>query len=209
MTLETRQDKRPRYGPGMELARIIAKTGLWLTGWKPVGVLPPDRKMVVIGGPHTSNWDFLLLLAFTLHFRVHTRWVGKDALFRPPLGWFMRRVGGISVDRSKAGDTVSQIVAEFDNADDLILIITPEGTRGTVRRWKSGFYHIAAGAKVPIMIFYADYAKKHGGIGPLYYPSGDYDGDVDKMRAFFNGITPRNPERRAKHERASEHNEEQ
>ncbi|MGI9407811.1 MAG: lysophospholipid acyltransferase family protein [Hyphomicrobiaceae bacterium] len=191
----------PPYGFVMEGMRFVAMSLLKLAGWRIAGHLPPDHKMVVVGGPHTSNWDFVLLLFCTLHFRVRTNWMGKDALFRPPFGWLMRRLGGISIDRSKPTDTVTQVIEYFDARDDLILVITPEGTRGKVKKWKSGFYWIAHGANVPIMVFYADYGRKICGVGPVVVPSGDYDADVADLQAFMKTITPRNPDRVPKSER--------
>jgi len=185
----------PAYGFVMEGLRFLAMSVLKLAGWRIDGQLPVDHKMMVVGGPHTSNWDFALLLLCTMHFRVRTNWIGKDALFKPPHGWIMRRLGGISVDRSKASDTVSQVVDYYNSRDDLILVITPEGTRGKVTRWKSGFYWIAHGANVPIMIFYADYGRKVCGVGPVVVPTGDYDRDVAEIREFFDSVTPKNPNR--------------
>jgi len=187
----------------MNTLRFFANGALTLAGWKIAGDLPKHRKFVVIGGPHTSNWDFVLLCLCSLHLRVRTNWIGKDALFKPPLGWIMKRLGGISVDRSKANDTVTQVVEHFNARDDMILVITPEGTRGKVKKWKSGFYWIATGADVPIMIFYADYGRKVCGCGPLYNPSGDYDADVVDMQAFMASVTPKNPNRIPKTERTN------
>lgn len=195
------QPNCPPYGFVMSSLRFIAVRVLALAGWKIAGELPLDRKMVVVGGPHTSNWDFALLCLCTMHLRVRTNWVGKDALFRAPYGWIMRGLGGISVDRSKANDTVSQVVDHFNAHDDMILVITPEGTRGKVQKWKSGFYWIAKGADVPIMIFYADYKRKVCGCGPIIHPSGDYDADIQSMKDFMATVTPKNPNRIPKSER--------
>lgn len=184
----------------MEGLRFLAMVILKLGGWRIDGHLPVNRKIVVVGGPHTSNWDFVLLLMCTLHLRVRTNWIGKDALFKPPHGWIMRRLGGISVDRSKASDTVSQVVDYCNSRDNLILVITPEGTRGKVAKWKSGFYWIAHGANLPIMVFYTDYGRKVCGVGPVMYPTGDYEKDVVKIRNFFQSVTPKNPDRIPKSE---------
>lgn len=188
----------PPYGILMQGIRFMANVCLKISGWRISGAFPKDRKMVLVGGPHTSNWDFVMMCLCAMHLRVRTNWIGKDALFKPPFGWIMRRLGGISVNRSKANDTVSQVVEHFENHDDMILVITPEGTRGKVQKWKSGFYWMAKGANVPIVLFYADYKLKILGCGPVIQPSGDYEADVAQMKAFMATKTPKNPDRIAK-----------
>ncbi len=189
----------------MRALRLTGNIGLTLAGWRISGAFPKDRKMVIVGGPHTSNWDFVMMCLCALHLRVRINWIGKDTLFKPPFGRLMRRLGGISVNRSKASDTVGQVVEYFTKHDDMILVITPEGTRGKVQKWKSGFYWIAKGANVPIVLFYADYKKKILGCGPVIHPSGDYDTDVATMKAFMATKTPKNPDRIPKEERNSTH----
>ncbi|MEL7542311.1 MAG: lysophospholipid acyltransferase family protein [Pseudomonadota bacterium] len=196
---------RTRFGAGMEIVRFIAMCMLKVTGWQIAGSIPPVRKLVLIGGPHTSNWDFVMLVLCALHYRAPTNWIGKDALFKPPHGWITRRLGGFAVDRSKANDTVSQVIAEINRRDDMILVITPEGTRGKVTKWKSGFYWIAHGANIPIGIFYADYARRVAGFGPTCEPSGDYEADVVAIKEFMATITPKNPNRIPKSERNPPH----
>lgn len=189
---------RGHFGLAMEPVRLIGMTLLKIAGWRVEGYLPPVRKLVIIGGPHTSNWDFILLVLFALYFRTPTNWIGKDALFKPPLGWIMRRLGGIAVDRSRKSDTVSQVVDVINARDDLVLVVTPEGTRGRVEKWKSGFYWIAHGADIPITIFFADYKRRVCGFGPVVEPTGDYESDVQVLKDFMKTITPRHPDRLAK-----------
>jgi 1-acyl-sn-glycerol-3-phosphate acyltransferase len=127
----------------------------------------------------------MLLLTRAENLPFH--WVGKDSIFRPPLGGLMRKVGGIAIDRSQRTNFVQQVIQAFDKADQLILIITPEGTRGKTEYWKSGFYHIALGAKVPIVLAGIDYPTKTVVADTSFYPSGDIREDMDFIRAFYAG----------------------
>jgi 1-acyl-sn-glycerol-3-phosphate acyltransferase len=172
-----------------------AMLGLYrLAGWRVEGAAPQTHKFVVIAAPHTSNWDLPLMLAVALQFRVRLRWMGKDTLFKPPFGWFMRVLGGIAIDRSKTNDVVAQMVEIFGQADRLAVAIPPEGTRSKTRYWKTGFYNIAHGADVPIALGFLDYARKVGGIGMVMRTSGDYDTDLEAIKAFYAQVTPKFPD---------------
>ena len=139
-----------------------------LTGWKFDGGLPNEPKFVIIVAPHTSNWDFPVGLAalFALGFRIS--FLGKHSIFKWPLGLFMRWLGGIPVERSVSRDRVAESVAAFNSTDKLILVIAPEGTRKLVPRWKTGFYHVAHGARVPIVPIVFDFGRKTIGIRPPF-----------------------------------------
>ncbi len=163
----------------------IARLGLRLSDWRIEGELPALPKYVVIGAPHTSNWDFALMLTVALHFRPGFVWMGKHALFRWPLGGLMRRLGGIPIERSRAHGMVDSAIDAFAARDALVMVITPEGTRKQVRGWKTGFYHIACGAGVPVLLAYVDARNRIGGIGPVFHPSGDLDADMAQIRAFY------------------------
>ncbi len=156
-------------------------------GWEVTGEVPKDKKLIVTAYPHTTNWDMphMLFTAFILGFESY--WMGKDALFRGPAGPIMRWMGGIAIDRSKNNNVVDAMVNEFNKRDEMFLVIPPEGTRGYADGWKSGFYHIACGAGVPIMPSYLDYKNKRAGIGPLIWPSGDIDADMQKLADFYEG----------------------
>jgi 1-acyl-sn-glycerol-3-phosphate acyltransferase len=182
------------------LERLIRRLLLlWFKrgGWTIAGQLPPDRKFVIMGASHTSNWDFLVFLGavHALDRRVH--FIGKHSLFRWPLGGFMRALGGIPVDRSASRDLVSQVVAQFDAHDDFILVIAPEGTRSRTTQWKTGFYQIALKAGVPILAAGPDFPTKRGVFGPVIRPTADYGTDMAPAFAFFRSLTPRHPERAA------------
>ena len=170
----------------------VADAILRLVGWRMVGELP-DR-CVIIGAPHTSNWDFpLAILAFWSR-RVDCRWIGKHTLFRRPFGWLMRGLGGIPLNRGTTRDFVPEVVSWFERDADLQLVIAPEGTRSRTGYWRSGFYWIAHGAGVPIVLGFADYGRRVGGFGPAVMPTGDPDADMARIREFYEGVVGRRPE---------------
>jgi 1-acyl-sn-glycerol-3-phosphate acyltransferase len=160
---------------------------LKLTGWKIEGSLPPEAsKAVLIAAPHTSNWDlpYTLMVAFVLRLNVY--WMGKQSIFKLPFGGVMRWLGGIPVDRAQANNLVAASAEAIVKADGMVqLIVPPEGTRSKSHYWKTGFYYIALGAKVPIVMAYMDFAHKRSGLGPLFYPSGDIDKDMLAIKAFY------------------------
>jgi 1-acyl-sn-glycerol-3-phosphate acyltransferase len=166
-------------------------------GWTISGSLPADRKLVIMGASHTSNWDFLVFLGavHALDRKVH--FIGKKSLFGWPLGGFMRALGGIPVDRSSRQDLVGQVVDQFDAHDDFILVVAPEGTRSRTTEWKTGFYQIALKAGVPIVAAGPDFPSKRGVFGPVIRPTGDYAEDMKPAFAFFRTLIPRYPERAA------------
>ena len=173
------------------LLKLVARLGLKLVGWKAVGTPPVEKNFVLVAAPHESNFDLALLLAiaFVLEFKLY--WMGKDTLFTGPLGPIMRWMGGISVNRSKTNNLVEQMVLNFDEMEELVLTVTPEGTRSHVDSWKTGFYHIALGAKVPIALGFVDYEKKRGGFGPICYPCGDIEKDLETIQSFYRTKTGR------------------
>ena len=166
-------------------------------GWTISGTLPPDRKFVIMGACHTSNWDFLVFLGAVHAIGRKVHFIGKHSLFRWPLGGFMRALGGVPVDRSAPQDLVSQVVAEFDAHDEFILVVAPEGTRSRTTDWKTGFYQIALKAGVPILAAGPDFPTRRGVFGPVIHPTGNYAEDMKPAFAFFRTITPRHPERAA------------
>ncbi len=174
------------------LLRIAAKFYLNVTGWKLVMEGPVARRTVVIAAPHTSNWDMPMTLALVFACRLKIYFLAKQILFIPPFGIFVRWLGGIPVDRSKANNFVEQAVALFSVHEDLVLVVPPEGTRKKVRYWKSGFYHIACGAQVPITLGFIDFKRKVAGFGGTYIPSGNYEADLVEIQAFYAGITGKN-----------------
>jgi 1-acyl-sn-glycerol-3-phosphate acyltransferase len=150
---------------------------------------------VLIAAPHTSNWDLAYLLAFAGLFDVHISWLGKHTLFRPPLGAVMRRLGGIPVRRHRRGNLVTEVAGLFADREDLALVVPAEGTRSRAPHWKSGFYHIAREARVPIVCGYLDYARRRGGFGLTLTPTGNVRADMDRIRAFYADKVGRYPEK--------------
>lgn len=166
---------------------------LRLTGWRKGGSPPDLPKFVLIGAPHTSNWDFIFCIAFAFVYRRKIFWMGKSSLFRFPYGPMFRWMGGIPIERSKPHGVVGQTIETFNSTDRLILCIAPEGARKRVEKWKTGFYHVACGAGVPIALGFLDYKQRRGGFGPLFTPTGDIDADTIQIRAFYATITGRHP----------------
>jgi len=185
--------KAPRRGN--RFTRTLGRLGLAASGWKVTGKMPDRSKLVMIVAPHTSNRDFFYGILAVFALGLHANWLGKHTLFRGPAGRLMRWLGGISVDRSRRNDLVEQTAAVFQKRNRLWLAITPEGTRKKVERWKSGFWHIARAAKVPILLVYFDYARREIGFGPLLDPSDDYASDLAQIIAFYQGIVPCHSER--------------
>jgi len=162
-------------------------------GWRVVGSPPDVARCVVVFAPHTSNWDFPLLLLARSALDLRASYLGKHTLFRPPFGWLFRRLGGIPVNREEAHHMVDQIAEEFRRRDHLWLAMAPEGTRAKTDHWKSGFYRIALAARVPILPCFVDASRKECGVGELFYPTGDVEQDLAALRAFYadrRGIYP-------------------
>ncbi len=177
------------------MGKLLARVFLALTGWRPEGRRPEVDKFVLIAAPHTSSWDLAYLLALAQVLGVRVSWMGKHTLFRGPMGWVMTRVGGIPVWRHRRENVVKQMVKAFHASKALALTVPPEGTRGYRDHWKSGFYHIAREAQVPIVMGYLDYARKRGGFGPQLLPTGDVRRDMDEIRRFYADKTGKHPER--------------
>jgi len=165
--------------------RMLSLMLLKILGWKAEGPLPDKIKYLIIVAPHTSNWDVFygVMLAFAL--KLDARFMAKKELFRWPFGPVIRWLGGIATDRALHSNAVDKMVRLFNNNDEFVLAIAPEGTRHKVSHWKSGFYHIAKGANVPILMAFIDFALKKGGAGPLLFPSGDIDSDMLTIRNFY------------------------
>jgi len=175
------------------LVRCFSIVFLWLNGWKTEGRLPDTPKFVLIAAPHTSNWDlpYMLFAAFKLKAKIY--WMGKDAIFFWPFGFLFKWLGGIPVDRSRANDVVAQSIEQFQKNEKRILTVPPAGTRKRVLNWKTGFYHIANGAGVPIALGFLDYRRKVGGIGKVVQPTGDIERDMESIRAFYKEISGKYP----------------
>lgn len=169
------------------LFRWLFQIGLFISGWrvedKP---LPDTRKGVIVAVPHTSNWDFpvMMAIAFKLSYDLH--WIGKASLFKGPLGPLARWLGGIPVDRNARRNLVEQVATRFKTSQELFIVIAPEGTRGQVGQWRSGFYHMAHQGGVPLILAHIDGPSKVAGVrSEAFYTTGDYDSDIKEIRRFY------------------------
>ena len=176
------------------LKQWIGKAFLRVAGWKTEGERPAADRYVIIAAPHTSNWDMPFMLAMAFVYDIPVRWMGKHTLFKAPFASFFKRLGGIPIVRHRPGGVVGQMVEHFENNDSLVLMVPAEGTRSHVDYWKSGFYHIARGADVPVVLSYLDVSKKVGGVGPALALTGDFGADMDKIREFYSGMQGFRPE---------------
>ncbi len=174
--------------------KLISKWIFKLLGWKSLGGMPEGiNKCVFIIAPHTSNWDFFYGMLYSWIKELKVSLIIKKEAFFWPTGGLLRKVGGIPIDRSQKGNTVGQIAAMFKARDILYLGITPEGSRSLRGEWKRGFYFIAMEAKVPIVMSYIDFAKKEAGIGPVFYPTGDYEKDLAVIQDYYRGRIGKHP----------------
>jgi 1-acyl-sn-glycerol-3-phosphate acyltransferase len=176
--VSTRQIRYP-------FSTFIGTTFLKAAGWTVDDRLPDDPKMVVVYAPHTSNWDFVYMLMTAYALDLHPNWMGKKELFWGPMKWVFRKLGGISVDRSKKSNVVEQTAEAISQMDEVVLGIAPEATRSKADYWRSGFYHIAKLAGVPVNFAYLDYPSKTAGIVPGFVPSGDMEADMKIIREFY------------------------
>ncbi|MDQ6647347.1 MAG: 1-acyl-sn-glycerol-3-phosphate acyltransferase [Pseudomonadota bacterium] len=168
-------------GWGRKMCRVVLR----LCGWSFVGQFPDVPRAVLIAAPHSSWWDGVWGLLLKVGIGADVKFMGKQELFRGPLGGVLRGVGGMPIDRSGARGVVEQMVDEFAHRDAFWLGIAPEGTRKAVKRWKSGFWHIAHDAGVPLVTAWFNYPDKTIGVGPLFHTSDDMDADLARLREFY------------------------
>jgi len=173
---------------GNAFSRVMGRTLLDAMGWRIEGEFPPQPKLVAIVAPHTSNWDFIVGILAVFAIGIRARFIAKHTLFKPPLGWLMRWFGGIPVNREAPQGMVPQAVAAIERTQSVFLAITPAGTRSSSKPWKSGFYRIAVAARVPIMPIAFDGEHKTIRLFPAFAPGGDYEADLPKLRAYFEGV---------------------
>jgi 1-acyl-sn-glycerol-3-phosphate acyltransferase len=163
--------------------------------WRREGKMPDIPQYVVIAAPHTTNWDLPITLAMAFAFKCNLYWMGKDTIFKRPFRRIMKFLGGIPIDRSTSNNVVEQSIQAFRENEKLVLVIPPEGTRKSVKYWKTGFYYIANGADVPIVMGYLDYKRKVGGIGQVFQPTGDINVDMVAIQYFYANISGKYPEK--------------
>ena len=170
------------------ILRAISIVILKILRWQTRGGELPHQKFILIGAPHTSNWDFPLMLMVVLKLRLRVFWMGKHTLFPFPFSGLMKWLGGIPINRSASHNVVRETVRQFKENKDLVVLVPPEGTRSKVARWKTGFYHIASMAEVPILMGYVNAEKKEAGFADFFYPTGDIEDDLEKIKEFYHPI---------------------
>jgi 1-acyl-sn-glycerol-3-phosphate acyltransferase len=177
------------------LLRGLSLLLLKLCGWKTVGKMPPQPKFVMIVAWHTTNWDLFYGSIVALALKADVVFLAKRELFRRPFGPLIKWLGGIPIERKESHHIVNQMIQKCNESERFVLAIAPEGTRKKVQYWKSGFYHIAYGARVPLQLAFLDYEKKCGGAGPLMYLTGDMEKDFDAIRDFYATVRGKYPDK--------------
>ncbi|MEO8336169.1 MAG: 1-acyl-sn-glycerol-3-phosphate acyltransferase [bacterium] len=177
----------------MPALRAIGRFAMRVAGWKFVGDLPPIPKFVIVVAPHTSNWDFFIGLSAKLALDLDAHWFGKDTLFRGVTGTFMRAIGGRPVRRDAPEGMVNAMAATIRAEPKFVLVITPEGTRKAVSHWRTGFYHIAEAADIPIVPVWFDWSRQEVGIGAPLCATGHLAADVTALQSLFRPEMSRNP----------------
>ena len=171
------------------LALIIFK----VSGWKAAGQRPSLPKYVIIAAPHTSNWDFVYTICLAFILGIKPLIMMKRAWFRWPMAPFLRWLGAFPIDRSGSQNVVAQSIQAFNEHTRMVMVVPPSGTRKKVMYWKTGFYHIARGAGVPVVLGYLDYRQKVGGIGPTVHITGHMEADMKTIRGFYADIKGKYP----------------
>ncbi len=175
--------------------RKFAMTLLSWFGWEIDKTTPQGvKKCVIVMGPHTSNWDFIIGKLAMYSYGIDTKILIKKEAFFFPIGYFLKLMGGIPVDRKKKNNITDQAVEYFNKSESLYMIFTPEGTRSYNPKWKKGFYYIAQKANVPIYIGYVDYEKKIGGFHSEFIPTGDVDADIESIKNVLKQFKGKHPE---------------
>jgi len=172
----------------------LGRIWFWWFGWETEGEPPQVERAVIIAAPHTSNWDMPHMMAAAWVFRMKISWMGKHTLFKPPLGWLLRVLGGLSIDRRAPQGTVRAIADSFRPGEKLFLAVPPSGTRSKREMWKSGFYWIATEAEVPIAAGYLDFARRRACLGFVFEPTGEVSEDMDRIREFYAPVRGKFPE---------------
>ncbi|MFI2753866.1 1-acyl-sn-glycerol-3-phosphate acyltransferase [Cellulomonas sp. P22] len=181
----------------MRLRRALARVFWTLSRWRlRTQSLPDEGAGILIGAPHTSNWDFVFMLAVCWHHGLNVRYLGKHTLFTGPFGWVMRALGGIPVDRRNPAGLVDDLVERVRKGELFYLVVTPEGTRSKGTYWKSGFHRIALDTGLPVTLGYLDRTTMTSGLGPTLRMTGDVRADMDKVREFYADKAGFNPELR-------------
>ena len=176
---------------------MISRLSIWILttlGWELHAGFPDVKKYIIIAAPHTSNWDFPLGILFVKALKMDVNWIGKHTIFRWPFGALFRALGGTPVDRSQSLNVIRQTTDLFEQSENLIFALAPEGTRSKTDHWKTGFYHIAKAANVPIALGYLDFGKKQVGVRESFYPGDDIEADFKRIADYYKNKQGKNPE---------------
>lgn len=174
---------------------LLSKFMLWLAGWKVHGEYTDElKKCVIVVAPHTSNWDFIWGILARNIYGIKGRYLVKNSLFKPGIGWFFRWTGGIPVDRSQTNNLTDTLKALLEENEHLQIVFTPEGTRSWVDHWKKGFYWVAHETGLPIVMHAIDFKRKEIFMNEPFYPTGDWDKDIKVFEEYYSDKTGGNPE---------------
>lgn len=177
------------------MLRHLAKFLLWLGGWTAVGKVPDLRKAVFIAAPHTSNWDGFWAIVYITYIGLDAHWFVKKSMFWFPLNKLLTFFGAVPLNRERGGSAVSEAIAAFDKNQQFFLGLAPEGTRRKMQGWKSGFYRIAEGANVPVVLGFLDFGSRRLGLGPIVTLTGDRDADMAILESFYSSVSGRWPDK--------------
>lgn len=181
-----------RYPP---MLMLLSKLLLAATGWTVSGTPPPEKKYMIVAGPHTSNWDFVYGIAAKTVLKLNIRYLGKAELFRWPWGWLFRALGGYPVNRSQSQNMVDAVVEIFNRHETFSIALSPEGTRSFIPQLKTGFYHIARGADIPVYMAGIDYGKKQIFLSEPFFPGPDEQTEIRRVINFFKTCTAKYPQK--------------
>ncbi len=166
-------------------ARALGRAVLWIGGWRVVGEFPDLPRLVIIAAPHSSAWDAIWGLAVKLALGIDLVFMAKREVFVGPVGWLLRWLGGIPIDRKAPGGVAAQIAGRMRSREQMWFALAPEGTRRHVTRWKTGFWHIARRADVPVLCAWFHYPDRTVGLGPLVELTDDVDADLARLRTIY------------------------
>lgn len=177
------------------VGRLIGRSYLKLTGWGLAGAYPSHKKIIIAVAPHTSNWDFMHGIACVLAYDLKVTYLGKHTLFKGPLGVIMRWLGGVPVVRHDPQNLIGDMAHTIIELDEVMLALSPEGTRSKVKQWKTGFLRLSAASGVPIIPMYIDGPSKRLGFMDEFHTTGDLQADLERFKLLFKpyqGINPEN-----------------
>lgn len=176
-----------------KFSRWLGVTVLKILGWRIEGKIPNLKRLIVIGAPHTSNWDFVLAMGTILGLNLRMRWMAKHTIFKPGITWFMEWLGGIPTDRNTPRMVVDHVARLAEKENGVIIGLTPEGTRKKVEKWKTGFLRIAKALDCPILMVGLHFPNKIITLGEVFYPSGDNDSDLINIKNYYEQFRGRHP----------------